>query len=216
MRALSRLGVSLGVGLLSSVLAWSLFSTEREAIVLVGWSAFCLSWLLVVWGTIRHRDGECSRELATREDDGRAVSGGMLVTGALLSLFGVALALGKAGELQKSDPRLGFALSGLAFATVVLTWLVIQTLYTLHYAHLFYEDPVGGVQFEGCEGLPSYTEFAYLSFTIGMTYQVSDTNLSKRTIRRVLLHHALLSYLFATVLVALTINAVAGLVGGGH
>ena len=214
MYALQRLGLSLASGLLSSLLASVVISREREAIVLVGWSAFCLSWLLIVWTTIRRRDGEASCELATRQDDGRAVSGGLIVTGALLSLFGVATALGRAGDLQKSDPRLGAGLSALAFATVLLTWLVVQTLYTLHYAHLFYESPVGGIQFDGCEDSPSYTEFAYLSFTIGMTFQVSDTNLSKRSIRRVLLHHALLSYLFSTVLVALTINSVAGLVGG--
>lgn len=215
MYALPRLVLSLGAGAVASILCFLFFHHEREAIVLVGWSAFCSAWLLITWMTIRHKDGACSEELATREDEGRAVSSAIVICGALLSLFGVALALGRAGEMARVAPRWQIALSLLAFATVLLTWLVIQTIYTLHYARLYYAPPKGGIQFDGTDE-PTYTEFAYLSFTIGMTYQVSDTNLSKREIRRVLLHHALLSYLFATVLVALTINAVAGLVGGGH
>jgi uncharacterized membrane protein len=80
----------------------------------------------------------------------------------------------------------------------------------LRYARLYYADPVGGVDFNE-DVRPDFSDFAYLAFTIGMTYQVSDTDLTNRRIRRTALRHALLSFLFGTVIVAMTINIVAGL-----
>jgi uncharacterized membrane protein len=80
----------------------------------------------------------------------------------------------------------------------------------LRYARLYYTEPIGGVDFNA-DDKPSYTDFAYLAFTIGMTFQVSDTALSSRAIRSAALRHALLSYLFGTVILATTVNFVAGL-----
>jgi uncharacterized membrane protein len=95
--------------------------------------------------------------------------------------------------------------------TVVLSWTVVHTVYMLRYAQLYYARGGKGVEFNGGEP-PDYRDFAYLAFTIGMTYQVSDTDLTTKPIRRTATHHALLSYLFGTVVVAMTINVVASLV----
>ena len=96
-----------------------------------------------------------------------------------------------------------------ALVSIVLSWAVVHTLFTLRYAHLYYEGLDGGVDFNGDQ--PRYSDFAYLSFTIGMTFQVSDTALQTNLIRRTALMHGLLSYLFGTGILAITINLVASL-----
>ncbi len=93
--------------------------------------------------------------------------------------------------------------------SVLLAWAVVHTVYALRYADLYYSLE-GGIQFNEVEA-PDYRDFAYLAFTIGMTYQVSDTNLQAKAIRHTALRHALLSYLFGTAIIAMTINIVAGL-----
>jgi uncharacterized membrane protein len=85
-------------------------------------------------------------------------------------------------------------------------------VYALRYARLYYSDPVGGIDFND-DDPPSYLDFAYVALTVGMTSQVSDTSLTARRLRRAAIHHALLSYVFGTVVVAMTINIVAGILG---
>jgi uncharacterized membrane protein len=93
--------------------------------------------------------------------------------------------------------------------TVVLSWAVVQAHFTLHYARLYYTEPVGGVDFND-DGTPDYLDFVYLALTVGMTYQVSDTNLATKKFRRSVTRQALLSYLFGAFIIATTINVVAG------
>jgi len=99
---------------------------------------------------------------------------------------------------------------GLGLVSVVLSWALVHTVFTLRYAHLYYTGQVGGIDFNQ-PALPAYVDFAYLAFTIGMTFQVSDTSLQSGVIRRTALRHALLSYLFGTGILATTINLVASL-----
>jgi uncharacterized membrane protein len=91
-----------------------------------------------------------------------------------------------------------------------LAWALVHTIFTLRYARSFYSNPVGGIDFNE-DDPPTYLDFAYLALTIGMTFQVSDTNLTTKGIRRVALAHALLSYLFGAVILALVINVVSSL-----
>jgi uncharacterized membrane protein len=95
----------------------------------------------------------------------------------------------------------------------VLSWTVVNTVFMLRYAHLYYDARREAVDFAGAEGRdrPDYRDFAYLAFTIGMCYQVSDTELRDRIIRRTVLMHALMSYVFGVVIVASGVNIVAGL-----
>ena len=102
------------------------------------------------------------------------------------------------------------ALTSIVVLSVVLSWAVVNVVYALRYAHLYYSGGGQGIDFNE-EGDPDYRDFAYLAVTIGMTYQVSDTNLKSRGIRRTVTGHALLSYLFGTFVVAMMINVVAGL-----
>ena len=98
----------------------------------------------------------------------------------------------------------------LGLLSVVLSWTVVHTVYMLRYARAYYAEPVGGIEFNE-EEPPTYIDFAYFSFTVGMTFQVADTNITSKAIRRATLHHALLSYLFGAVLLGLVINVVATL-----
>ena len=95
--------------------------------------------------------------------------------------------------------------------TVVLSWTLVNTVFTLRYAHLYFSVRSAAVDF-GEVDRPDYRDFAYLAFTIGMTYQVSDTDLRDRHIRRTVLFHALLAYVFGVVIVAAGINLIAGVV----
>ncbi|MFC4456279.1 DUF1345 domain-containing protein [Deinococcus sonorensis] len=206
--ALFRLSVSGVVG----VVVAALVQGRWELRLLSGWCALALTFLALAWRVILTADSDMTKRLATREDDGRAMSGLLTLTGSLGSLVAVVYVMAQVSDLQKAGHGgLATLLSVLSIATVVLSWLLIHTNYTFRYAHSYYdEQPEGGVQFDGT-GAPDYLDFVYLAFTIGMTFQVSDTNISKRNIRRVLTWHALISYAYGTVLVALTINTVAGL-----
>jgi uncharacterized membrane protein len=94
--------------------------------------------------------------------------------------------------------------------SVAAAWLMVHTIFTVRYALLYYTDSAGGINFNQSEP-PAYADFAYVAFTIGMTYQVSDTDLKSRAIRRTALRHGLLSYLLGAVILAATVNLVAGL-----
>jgi uncharacterized membrane protein len=105
--------------------------------------------------------------------------------------------------------------AGLGIASVVAAWVVVHVVYTLRYALLYYSDHPGGIDFNQSDG-PAYVDFAYLAFTLGMTYQVSDTNLQTRAIRTTALRHALLSYVLGAVVLATVVNLVAGLGSSGR
>ena len=94
--------------------------------------------------------------------------------------------------------------------SILLSWSMVHTVFSLRYAAIYYEGDPGGVDFNE-ENAPCYTDFAYLSLTIGMTFQVSDTDLQTKRIRRAAIGHALLSYMFGALIIATTINLIAGL-----
>ena len=98
----------------------------------------------------------------------------------------------------------------LGLLSVVLSWTIVHTVYALRYARAYYSEPNGGIEFNE-EEPPTYTDFAYFAFTVGMTFQVADTNITSKAVRRITLHHALLSYLFGAVLLGLVINVVSTL-----
>jgi uncharacterized membrane protein len=99
-----------------------------------------------------------------------------------------------------------------AVATVVLSWAAVHTVFALRYAHEYYMPPVGGIDFKSGPGFePDYQDFAYVAFGIGMTYQVADTDITRNSLRRTVLLHSFLGYLFGAVILAVTINIVAAI-----
>lgn len=188
--------VGVGVGLLNG---W-------HYAIIAGWAAACLVYVTWVWGTVWRLNGESTKSHATLEDPGRRTADLILILAAAASVVAVVYILVDAKHLS-GGKQLGVAL--LAVVSVALSWTLVHTLYALRYARMFYRSG-GGIDFNQKE-LPQYSDFAYLSFTLGMTFQVSDTDISSSYIRRSILHHVLLSYLFGTVIVAATVNLVAGL-----
>src|SRR5665811_390108 len=173
----------------------------------VGWAAASLTYMAWVWLVIGRLDAQQTALHAVREDPSRAISDVLVLIASLASLGAVAIIL---VEARSAPAARGGVLAGLAVASVVLSWLLLHTLFTLRYASLYYRDEVGGVDFNQQEP-PQYSDFAYLAFTIGMTFQVSDTNVERHTIRSTALRHALLSYIFGSFILATTINLVVGL-----
>jgi uncharacterized membrane protein len=175
--------------------------------LLSGWDAGCLVYLALVWSSVWHMNAEQTRARATLIDPAHAVADLLLLTAAVASLVAVGFVLVRASRAEGSAELLRVALS---FGSVVLSWALVHTIFMLRYAYLYYHGSHGGVDFND-SGPPNYIDFAYLAFTIGMTFQVSDTALRDQAIRRTALRHALLSYLFGTGILATTVNLVASL-----
>ena len=179
---------------------------KTQVAVLLGWDAMVTSFLVWVWLTIRGSDSEDTARLAKTEDPSRALTDLVLVSASVASLLGVGFALAKASSetgMAKAE------ITALAVLTVALSWLCVHAIFSLRYADLYYAAD-GGINFHD-DRAPDYGDFAYVAFTIGMTFQVSDTDLVSRPIRMAALRHGLLSYLFGIGVIATTINAVANL-----
>ena len=181
--------------------SWSvaaLCATDVAALVFVIW----------VWITVAGADAATTARIARAEDASPTAAEAILVGAGAASLVAVAFTLGQAGDAGSPDRGL---LTALALGSVALAWTSVHTVYVLRYARLYYSPPTGGIDFHG--ETPDYVDFAYLALTIGMTFQVSDTDLTGKRVRRIALHHALLSYLFGTGIVAVTVSSVAALLG---
>ncbi|WP_382308076.1 DUF1345 domain-containing protein [Herbiconiux sp. UC225_62] len=199
-----RFAVMGAVGL--AVAAASVLLGYVEVAAIAGWAAACVVYLIWIWSTIGTMDARETEEHAFREDPTRTVSDVLLILASLASvlvvIYVLVLSNGAAGVERD-------VLSGIAVLSVVLSWCLVHTLYTLRYAVVYYSGTRGGVSFNQDE-LPRYADFAYLAFTIGMTFQVSDTNLTSSDIRMTALRHALLAYLFGSVILASLVNLLAG------
>jgi len=178
---------------------------------LCGWDVAAVLFSLWIWLTVGRMGSSATAAHATRENPGRAVGDVIVIMASVASLGAIALVVVRANSSKGLTQDL---LALLAVASVALSWFTIHTLFMLRYAELYYTGPDGGVNFNQ-KTPPRYLDFAYLAFTIGMTFQVSDTDLEDPAIRTTALKHALLSYLFGAVILAATINLVAGLGTGG-
>ncbi len=204
-RSRLRLTVMLAVGAVTAVLVGSFGSWDYAPAL--GWGAASLTFLCWTWSVIGRLDPAGTAAHAGREDPGRTTSDVLVLAATIASFGGVALILLDAGSAQGGTKA---AIIGLALGSVALSWLLVHTLFTLRYALLYYRDHKG-VDFNE-DTLAHYRDFAYLAFTVGMTFQVSDTDLKTDAIRSTALRHALLSYVLGAIVLATTINLVSGLV----
>jgi uncharacterized membrane protein len=180
------------------------------------WDAAALTYLIWVWLVIGRMEAPETRSHATAEDPSRGTTDLLILAANVASLAAVGAVVVDSHNNAATADRIGGGL--LALASVALSWMLVQTLFTLRYAQLYYSTgrkagpEVGGIDFNQRQP-PQYTDFAYLATSLGMTYQVSDTALQNHGIRAEALKHSLLSYLFGTVILATTINLVIGLAG---
>ena len=202
---LARAIVSTVVGVAVGVPVW--FWLGPAASLVAGWAALALTsvtWILgMTWGM----DAVQTRAHATAEDPGRDAARVIALIGSVASLGAVALVLVQTRSVGEME---SFLLAGVAVVAVVASWALIQVDYMVRYAHMYYSDPVGGIDFNQHDD-PMYTDFAYFSLGLGMAYQVSDTNVSTNAIRRTVIAQTLLAYLFGAIILATVINLVTGL-----
>jgi uncharacterized membrane protein len=186
-------------------------STESIA----AWDTFAFSVLVLAWFTILTTPIHRLRTRAKEQDISRFLAFLFIVVAACAALFAVGFLI----SVNKGQMRGHFTVHLiLGLVTVILAWSVMQTVFGLRYAHVFYGDDdqpgkdrhAGGLTFPG-ERLPDYFDFAYFSFVVGMTCQVSDVQITSRRMRRLTLVHSVLSFGFNTLILALLINTVSGL-----
>jgi uncharacterized membrane protein len=200
-----RLVLMVVIGVAAAVLAgWRLSWVYAP---LTGWGVACVIYMADMWRRIGPLDADGTHAFATRKAPGRAVMDLTLIGASVASLLDLVYVLVQARNHTGTEQTL---LAVFAVVSVGLSWGMIHTLFTLRYAHLFHTMG-GGIEFNQDEP-PSYRDFAYVAFTLGMTYQVSDTNLTNSVMRATVLRHSLLSYVFGAVILAATVNLVVGLI----
>ncbi|WP_343305468.1 DUF1345 domain-containing protein [Chitinophaga niabensis] len=177
------------------------------------WDVFALTYIIISWTVFFYRPPEQIRKVA-REDDGSMLYVFLIILIAAFSSMFTVLLLMLSEDTSNTAKALYIPV---AVGGMLLSWAMVHTTFTVHYAHLYYDDAIGD-NTKHAEGLnfpkekkPDYLDFAYFSFVIGMTFQVSDVQIESRIIRRMSLVHALLSFILNTFVVALTINLIAGL-----
>lgn len=174
--------------------------------LLLGWMSAAAVFVVWSWVSMWPMDEHATAARARREDPGRAVGDVIVLSAAVGSLAAVGLLLlGGSSAGGSKDIQAALSLIG-----VGLAWFSVHTVFTTRYARLYYSSPRQAVDFNE-DAPPNYRDFAYLAFTIGMTFQVSDTQIRTKEIRATALRHALVSYLFGAIVIATTINLVAGL-----
>jgi uncharacterized membrane protein len=161
-------------------------------------SAVYLSW---TWLAIGRMDAATTKQRATGEDPTIGASHLILLLASVASLGGIALLL---LATSHSEDRIAALLGVLGVAA---SWITIHTVYTLGYAAAYYAGTEGGIDFNQQEP-PRYADFAYVGFTLGMTYQVSDTTISDSAIRGMVLRQSLISYVLGAIVIATTVNLV--------
>jgi uncharacterized membrane protein len=208
-----RFMLSLAVAGAAFVLTIGRFELAVQAIAV--WNAFAWSVIVLAWTLIVLADARTSVQTAKIQDTTRSIIFLFVILGAVISLSAVAILVGGAKGMSHKALMEHLLLAG---TTVASSWFLIHTVFTMHYAHAYYRDDDDDPSTAGCGGLefpnekqPDFLDFAYFSFVIGMTCQVSDVQISERGIRRLALVHGLLSFIFNTVVLALAINLTSGL-----
>ncbi len=212
MPSIYKLVISFGVSMIISV-GLLPFHMEKMTRVMIGWDSFSITMLVISALIFFSMHPRQIRVLAKTEDSGRVVVFFIVLIATIGSLMGILALLGKKGGWQLDKGLETF----IYIAGVTCSWFLLHSMFAYRYALLYYGDhPINpdertvGLQIPH-ELWPDYLDFAYFSFVIGMTFQVSDIEISDRKIRRLALLHGMLSFLFNTVIVALTINVIVDL-----
>ena len=206
----------IGISLLLAIIAFFLVRTNIAVpllLVMVSWVVFSSSFIIMSWVVLFKRPVAEIRKKAISDDGSVTMVSIMTLVSSFASMFTVLLLM-----ISKHQQQTGHWLFiPVSIGGMLLSWVMVHTIFTFHYAHKYYGNddeekskPAEGLEFPGTEK-PDYIDFAYFSFVIGCTFQVSDTEITSRTIRRIVLLHSLLSFALNTFVVALTINFIASL-----
>ncbi len=201
---LLRLGIAVVVGLTAAILARHALGWAYAPPI--GWIAGATVFLGWSWSLLRGMDGEQTGQHAGDWGSSSQVAHLSVLTASLASLVGVGYLLG-----GKTNHDLTAAAVGVL--SVAASWFTIHTFFMLRYARLYYGTPTPPIDFHQDGLRPAYHDFAYLAFTVGMTYQVSDTEITSTEVRRTVLSQALLSFFLGAIIIAITLNLVVSLAG---
>lgn len=212
-----RLYIALGITAIVAFLSWGKVSTP--ALIMLSWVCCAFCTILMDWSIILSSHPREVRKIARLKDSSRISILLFVITASCVSLFAIIFLL----QSTKGAHGPHFTKHMLmCIASVAISWWMLHTVFTMSYAHMYYtntpnpddeqEQVIGGLEFPGNELNPDYLDFVYFSFVVGMTFQVSDIEISSRSIRRLTLLHALISFAFNTAIVALSVNVISGLV----
>lgn len=200
-------------GLAVSFLLPAHFSLSTR--ILCVWDIGMLVFLISTWVLMGRAKPKTMRRNAQSQDEGRLVILGLILAAACASILAIAFIL---KETKGKEASIAIPHIALAVFTIVGSWLLVHTIFAIHYAHEYYKDhriqtqeQAGGLSFP-TDTEPDYSDFLYFSFVIGMTSQTSDVQITSRSLRRLALVHSILSFFFNTAVVAMSINIIAGLI----
>ena len=191
------------VGVATGMLAWALGVRHSQA-VLLGWCLAVLAWLVVMGASMGQASARLMQMRAAKLDEGRWAMLAATLAASLASLAAVMWEIAAA-----PSPVPGGTLA-LALGSILLSWVFLHVLFATHYAHEHWRSG-SGIAFPG-NPQPDFLEFLYFGFTIGMTFQVSDATTETPAMRRLVLVHAAVSFLFNAVILAAAVNLAAGLI----
>lgn len=183
--------------------------------IMLGWDGFCFLLLLFYWHSFFTTPQLHIRKQAAKEDPSRAIIFSIILISTFASMLAVILLL----TAKNQSPAVKELHLPIAIGAMILSWMLVHTVFAVRYAHLYYgnhashpQTHAGGLDFPE-DDQPDFLDFAYFSFVLGMTFQVSDVSVTSKKIRRWALWHGLIAFAYNTVIVALTINIIAGLGG---
>ena len=190
-----------------------LFNMSATIRLIICWDVFALTMLALTWFLFFNTTAEQQPAIVKRQDDDIRVTFAIVLTAVCTSLVGtVLLIINNQESVQEKELR-----TVVTLAAITLSWILLHTIFTIRYAHLYHNHDMHkagseehGIDFPTAEA-PDYIDFAYFSFVIGMTFQVSDVTISSKSVRRYVLMHSLISFVFNTIIVALTVNTIAGI-----
>lgn len=198
----TRFSVAFVVALVAAVIAAEWASWDQA--LLVGWDVGAAALLVMLWHDFAGHNAERTAVIAKRDDMNRSMTDIVLVVASLASIAAVAIMLTGSGK------RASLSVVGFGLLSIVISWAIVHSVFMLRYAAMYYQHSEKGIDFNSSSP-PRFSDFAYLAFTIGMTYQVSDTSFKDSAFRGAALRHALLSFVFGTAIIATTINFIASL-----
>lgn len=209
--SIPKLLICIGIGILV-FLAFKRKEMGMLSNVMIGWDTFSLCMIVMSWITFSITNSNQIRQQAKVQDASRSIIFAIILISTFASFLAVLLLIiSKKNAGEAETVQLLIAVAGMLFS-----WFLIHTTFTLRYAHIFYGDHAttpnthaGGLLFPGNEN-PEYFDFAYFAFVLGMTFQVSDVQITSKRFRKLALLHGLLSFGFNTIMIALTINLIAG------
>ncbi len=206
-KARPRLFIAIAIGAAIAAIFATIAHWRLASALLLGWDLCAGLYLALAFQIMTKADVHRMRRQARLQDEGQFVILVLSAAAALASLVAIFALLGSQNGSARSAPDLF-----LATITILLSWAFTHTIFALHYAHEYYDENSGkggGMQFPGDEREPDYWDFMYFSFVIGMCAQVSDVTVSCKPIRRTVLGHSVISFVFNAALLALTVNIAA-------